>query len=195
MDQFLNMQQKEEAEFLRDNFFFVIIPMLNPDGVAVGNSRVSISGQDLNQVWDNPDRFVHPEIYYSKKLILKLKKENDLLFFCDLHATYRHKAGFLYGANLGKDQILAREFSYLLGTLANLVSFEQCSFNIHKTKKGAANQIIAQETGLVNSYSMQVSTSQTEGGFSIEVEDFERLGKDLCVSLGVYLAHKYPVVV
>ena len=33
---------------LRDNFIFKIIPMLNPDGVIIGNSKCSLNGYDLN---------------------------------------------------------------------------------------------------------------------------------------------------
>ncbi len=39
----------EKAELLRNTFVFKIIPMLNPDGVIVGNYRCSLSGQDLNR--------------------------------------------------------------------------------------------------------------------------------------------------
>ena len=33
-----------KAEFLRTTYVFKIIPMLNPDGVIVGNYRCSLSG-------------------------------------------------------------------------------------------------------------------------------------------------------
>lgn len=37
------------AKFLRDNFVFKIVPMLNPDGVINGNTRCSLAGLDLNR--------------------------------------------------------------------------------------------------------------------------------------------------
>ena len=39
----------EHAEFLRSTFVFKIVPMLNPDGVIVGNYRCSLMGHDLNR--------------------------------------------------------------------------------------------------------------------------------------------------
>jgi len=39
------------AKSLRDNFVFKIVPMLNPDGVIVGNYRCNLSGADLNRQW------------------------------------------------------------------------------------------------------------------------------------------------
>ena len=38
-----------EAAEVRDRINFFIIPMLNPDGVVLGNSRTSGAGKDLNR--------------------------------------------------------------------------------------------------------------------------------------------------
>ena len=38
-----------EAEELRKRVIFKIIPMMNPDGVIIGNYRTSLSGNDLNR--------------------------------------------------------------------------------------------------------------------------------------------------
>lgn len=38
-----------QARALRDKFVFKIVPMLNPDGVIVGNYRCSLAGGDLNR--------------------------------------------------------------------------------------------------------------------------------------------------
>jgi len=45
-----------EAQLLRENFVFKIIPMLNIDGVLNGNYRVSLCGLDLNRQWANPSK-------------------------------------------------------------------------------------------------------------------------------------------
>ena len=46
--QFL-VSNDETANTLRERFVFKIVPMLNPDGVIVGNYRCSLSAQDLNR--------------------------------------------------------------------------------------------------------------------------------------------------
>jgi len=48
MIKFLSSNHKD-AEFLREKYIFKIVPMLNPDGVVIGNYRTSLSGDDLNR--------------------------------------------------------------------------------------------------------------------------------------------------
>jgi hypothetical protein len=57
-----------DAKILRDNFVFKVIPMLNPDGVIVGNYRCSLAGCDLNRCWQNPDKRLHPTIFHAKQV-------------------------------------------------------------------------------------------------------------------------------
>jgi hypothetical protein len=57
-----------DAKILRDNFVFKLIPMLNPDGVAVGNYRCSLAGVDLNRCWSTPDKRLHPTIWNAKQV-------------------------------------------------------------------------------------------------------------------------------
>ena len=39
----------EQATELRKRFVFKIVPMMNPDGVIVGNYRAGLAGKDLNR--------------------------------------------------------------------------------------------------------------------------------------------------
>ena len=52
MESFLKflLSSNSQAIALRKSFVFKIIPMLNPDGVICGNSRTSLSGDDLNRI-------------------------------------------------------------------------------------------------------------------------------------------------
>ena len=42
------------AEELRKRIVFKIVPMINPDGVLIGNYRTSMSGNDLNRQYLRP---------------------------------------------------------------------------------------------------------------------------------------------
>jgi murein tripeptide amidase MpaA len=56
----------EQAKQLRNLYVFKLIPMLNPDGVIIGNYRCSLAGHDLNRRWRDPLKHLFPEIYATK---------------------------------------------------------------------------------------------------------------------------------
>lgn len=129
LDQLLDFEETvtPQAEYLRENYFFVIIPMLNPDGVAIGNARCALPGIDYNETWNNPDRFVQPEIFYAKKLLIKLKKENEIVFFGDLHATLTKPGAFAYGhAPYAGQKSGAKEMPFILSQLTENFGYHNC---------------------------------------------------------------------
>jgi murein tripeptide amidase MpaA len=48
--------------------------MCNPDGVVAGNYRTSLSGNDLNRQFHNPNKTVHPTVTAVKKLVAKIRE-------------------------------------------------------------------------------------------------------------------------
>jgi murein tripeptide amidase MpaA len=66
------------ARYLRDNFVFKIIPMLNPDGVIIGNYRCSLSGLDLNRQWITPSQKICPELHATKVMMRKTQDSRDI---------------------------------------------------------------------------------------------------------------------
>lgn len=60
------------ASILRENFVFKVIPMLNPDGVFLGNNRCNLIGQDLNRVWNIATEFSHPTVFAVKNMFREL---------------------------------------------------------------------------------------------------------------------------
>ena len=48
------------ARILRDNFIFKIVPMLNPDGVVLGNTRSGAAGKDLNREFLSSKKDLYP---------------------------------------------------------------------------------------------------------------------------------------
>lgn len=87
------------ARYLRNNFVFKIIPMLNPDGVIIGNYRTSLSGLDLNRQWIAPSMKQCPENTSTKMMMRKTLESRDILFYCDIHGHSRCKNLFMYGCS------------------------------------------------------------------------------------------------
>ena len=59
----------KESEFLKAKFSFLLIPMVNEEGVNVGNYRTGLGGYDFNRVWDHPDPVLNDSVFHLKKWI------------------------------------------------------------------------------------------------------------------------------
>lgn len=55
MIRFLLNPKDLRAYLLRRLFVFMIVPMLNPDGVYEGNYRMDLLGRNLNRLYNSPD--------------------------------------------------------------------------------------------------------------------------------------------
>ncbi|KAF1766054.1 hypothetical protein GCK72_006010 [Caenorhabditis remanei] len=95
----------DRAQKLRKVYCFKIIPMLNPDGVYLGNYRrvqtvlCSLMGYDLNRMWRNPSEWAHPSIYAVKNLLTQYDNnpQAQTVIYVDLHAHSQKPNCFLYG--------------------------------------------------------------------------------------------------
>ncbi|CEM05679.1 unnamed protein product [Vitrella brassicaformis CCMP3155] len=86
------------AILLRRAYHFVVVPMMNPDGVIYGNYRCSLAGVDLNRVFASPKEFLHPSVFHLKKLLRQLHDQGrEILAFFDFHGHSKRKGIFLYG--------------------------------------------------------------------------------------------------
>ena len=77
------------ASQLREKLIFKIIPMMNPDGVFLGNTKGSLFGSDLNRVWDRSSHYTQPTVHAVNQLINNLAacSSQPLDFVLDLHAS------------------------------------------------------------------------------------------------------------
>ncbi len=63
---FLVDKQDLRAYLLRKMFVFMIVPMINVDGVYHGHFRMDINGNNLNRFYINPSPKHQPAIYGIK---------------------------------------------------------------------------------------------------------------------------------
>jgi murein tripeptide amidase MpaA len=101
------------ARQLRKRVVFKVVPMINPDGVIIGNYRTSMSGNDLNRRYHKPDFRIHPTVCAIKQIVNELTfgmdedderkgkvpytQNEDVLAFIDMHGHSRKKNVFIYG--------------------------------------------------------------------------------------------------
>ena len=69
MEEFIRYLLSNEGKALRNVAVFKIVPMINPDGVAVGNYRCSTYGFDLNRQYQEPSAWNQPEIFGIKDVL------------------------------------------------------------------------------------------------------------------------------
>ncbi|XP_074656426.1 uncharacterized protein LOC141909731 isoform X2 [Tubulanus polymorphus] len=93
----------QTAQALRDRYVFKLVPMLNPDGVIVGNYRCSLAARDLNRNYRHPRKDNFPTIYYTKSMMEELSKQHEIVFYCDLHGHSRKNNVFMYGCDWNYD--------------------------------------------------------------------------------------------
>lgn len=71
MEEFIRYLLSSEGKNLRNVAVFKIVPMINPDGVAIGNYRCSSYGYDLNRCYQDPSAWAMPEIFGIRDVVEK----------------------------------------------------------------------------------------------------------------------------
>ncbi|XP_018336175.1 cytosolic carboxypeptidase Nna1-like [Agrilus planipennis] len=178
------------AKELRDKFIFKLVPMLNPDGVIVGNNRCSLTGRDLNRQYRTVIRETYPSIWYTKLMIRRLLEECGVAMYCDLHAHSRKHNIFVYGCEnrRGQEKKLHEQVFPLMlrKNTPDKFSFEDCKFRVQKNKEGTG-RIVMWMMGIQNSYTMEASFGGSLMGGRAEThfttQDYEQMGKFFCQTL------------
>lgn len=126
------LSNEYHARLIRKYFIFYIVPMLNVDGVSIGNYRSNVLGYDLNRCWQTPSKYFHPSIYHTKKLLLDLHNDPRVYldFYIDLHAHTTAKNGFMYCNSMEKlsDQCKEEAFPKRLAFNSLLFSYRQTKY-------------------------------------------------------------------
>lgn len=80
------LQETELAKTFRGEINLLILPNVNPDGVAAGNWRHNFNGVDLNRDWGP---FSQPETRQIKDFIEQYIVDKSLWMVIDFHSTWR----------------------------------------------------------------------------------------------------------
>lgn len=97
---FSDPESDPRVRILLDNFVFVVVPFLNPDGVYRGHYRQDTQGVNLNRVYLTASLQKYPTIYAADKIIGSLTQQNKLYMYLDFHAHANINNVFMFGNNL-----------------------------------------------------------------------------------------------
>uniref|UniRef100_A0A034V7Z5 Cytosolic carboxypeptidase NnaD n=2 Tax=Bactrocera dorsalis TaxID=27457 RepID=A0A034V7Z5_BACDO len=178
------------AKRLRHRFIFKLIPMLNPDGVIVGNTRNSLTGKDLNRQYRTVIRETYPSIWYTKAMVKRLIDEYKVVLYCDMHAHSRKHNIFVYGCENKRNpekKLTEQVFPLMLHkNVADKFSFESCKFKVQRSKEGTG-RIVVWMLGITNSYTIEASfggsSLGSRKGTHFHTADYEHMGKAFCETL------------
>ncbi|XP_019904656.2 cytosolic carboxypeptidase 6 isoform X2 [Esox lucius] len=194
------VSQHPVAQLLRDHVIFKIVPMLNPDGVYLGNYRCSLMGFDLNRHWQEPSLWAHPTLYAVKQLIVQLSQDPvGLEFYIDVHAHSTMMNGFMYGNVFEEEERVQRQavFPRLLCNNAADFSFSNTSFNRDMVKAGTGRRFLG---GLLDDtsycYTLEVSFySYMAAGSTAPVpyteDTYMKLGRNVARTFLDYYKHNH----
>ncbi|XP_072720075.1 cytosolic carboxypeptidase 2 [Ciconia boyciana] len=180
-----------DARLLRRLFVFKVVPMLNPDGVVVGNSRCSLAGRDPNRAYGTALRGSFPGVWHLRAMVERVLAEREVVLYCDFHGHSRKNNVFMYGCdNSGAGagpRLRQRVFPLMLSKNApDKFSFPSCKFKVQKSKAGTG-RVVMWRMGVSNSYTMEVAFGGSTLGEGLPshftVEDLKSLGYHLCDTL------------
>ncbi|KFU90656.1 Cytosolic carboxypeptidase 3, partial [Chaetura pelagica] len=181
----------DRAQLLRDSFVFKVVPMLNPDGVIVGNHRCSLTGHDLNRKYRSNMRKWYPSIWYTRNMIRRVMEQRGVFLYCDIHGHNRKQNVFMYGCET-KQQAEAPYghpyvFPFLLSkSCPDMFSFPDCCFRVQKSKAGTG-RVAMWKMGINNSYTLEASICGSQLGCRqsthFDMKDLESIGQHFCDAL------------
>ncbi|XP_059049863.1 cytosolic carboxypeptidase 6-like [Achroia grisella] len=190
------VSSSEKAVALRNNIVLQVVPMLNPDGVFLGNQRSDLFGSDLNRCWHRPTTFSHPALIPIKELVKKLTSEKNvqLDFIIDIHSDISHEGVFVRG-NSYDDVYRFERHAVLPKFLAAWVEAwrpDACFYNADSAVTGSARRTLP--TGSVDAYTLLASMGgrrfTTRGPYVHYTEDaYAKIGRSLAKALCDYYRH------
>jgi len=153
----------EKYDNLLSSYVIKLVPMINTDGVTIGNSRSSLVGLDLNRRWSEPHATIHPEIYFLKLAMeQQAKSEQGISVFCDLHGHNRRDNCFFYGCNKASDEGMlswtkTRLLPKIFASIEPIFNYSHCRFKQDKFKLNTARVVVWNEMRVTNSFTLETS--------------------------------------
>jgi hypothetical protein len=188
-----------KAQFLRKNFIFKIVPMLNIDGVVIGNTRTNMAGLDLNRQYRDPEGPC-PEITALKNEFFQTQSSRKINMFLDIHGHSQNKNLFIFGcSNNNYPEHVMKERIFPLIAHQNIDSFyfDSCKFNIEQSKFSTGRISVRELFGIINSFTFEISVCGAavgkKKGNHYTIPDLLSIGHDLGRCLYIMNADKGAV--
>jgi cytosolic carboxypeptidase protein 2/3 len=161
MEGFLSKLKNTESSIC-----WLIVPMVNIDGVLLGNNRTGLLGYDFNRNWnadEDPNReHLFPEIAGITRFFKRCRrqKHKQTKLFLDLHGHSSEPNVFSYGPPLPKLSEYyenSRLFPFLMSRRNPSFKLGQCGYELENAKKNCARAVFFNKLGFPYSYTIESS--------------------------------------
>ncbi|RNF23783.1 metallo-peptidase, Clan MC, Family M14 [Trypanosoma conorhini] len=171
------LSRDPHAALVREYFIFYIVPMLNPDGVARGHSRLDQNGFNLNRCYNNPNPRVQPTVTALRNVFENLKQtyRDRFFMYMDFHSHASQSSGFMFGNCLPETvQHWNMVFPKIVSLHAkNVFSYQLCRFGRgHMVSKEGSSRVLFGE-GLIHSYTVELTHFSSDRMFVDGASDEE----------------------
>ena len=199
----LTDEKDNKSILLRENFIFKIIPIINVDGVSIGNYRLDTNGYNLNRCYLNPDIKTDPEIFAIKKLFMLYNNIYKIRYYFDLHADMNVRGAYTYGNAIEKFENHVENvlYGFIFHLTSSHINWNHCIYsessmktkfkNDNNSKEATSRVHFYQKTGLIHTYTLE--SSYFKGDFDgineknddqlYLINDFENTGRDCLISI------------
>jgi hypothetical protein len=178
--EFLLRSACDDAVSCREQLSWLLVPMLNPDGVVLGNTRTNAAGVDLNRHHHDDSA---PETIALRNFIAAIAAEGGVppLAFVDIHGHSRRRGVFLMG-NAGASARLPA----LLAKQTSLFDFQGSAFySTHRSGRDAGvGRVSMAARGCPHSFTLEASFGMHRDAEQHLVHrELEQVGRALCLAL------------
>eukprot|EP00873_Tetraselmis_striata_P041217 jgi/Tetstr1/461481/TSEL_006587.t1 len=154
-----------EAQALRREATWVVVPMLNPDGCFMGHYRADFAGVDLNRMWAAPSRELEPSLFHTLRVLSKYDRHPCFTadVFIDIHAHSTSKSGFLFCNPVPEERsspgLLERSVRLPKLLDAHMLGFSlaACRWDADSSKAGCARRVAYQRCPNTLCYTLEAS--------------------------------------
>lgn len=137
------LSKDSHARLIRRGAVTMVVPMVNPDGVVLGNLRANALGTDLNRAWLDPDPSVAPEVHAVSRAIDEwVEAGGSYDFFADLHGHESSLSNFAYHAAPG---IMPPSHHQDLRRILALVAKHSADFDPDEGESSSTDQSLSRQ--------------------------------------------------
>lgn len=162
------VQDQLGMSLMRDQVVFYVFPVINPDGVALGNARCNMSHVDLNRNYHSPSKVNQPTLFAMKQFVREVKElHKEIPFFIDIHSHSRKMNCFIYGNPASEFNGRDKDFNFFLHSFirhCDLVRIQDCNFAFQKEKENCARIVFYREFGIKNCFTLENSFAGASQG-------------------------------